>query len=324
MIPSTEHPLRLIVAEVRQLSFDIKSIILKAEDNSLLPAFSAGAHLKVCVSLNDGRSDVRSYSLVNSNDQTGYYEIAVKKEESGRGGSQFMHTLQRGSLIKAGVPRNDFTLLEKSHHAVLIAGGIGITPILSMARILTSNSKSFELHYGAREPEMMAYRNEVEELKEKANLYFDQGPTPRKMSLANVLGPYDENRHVYVCGPKPLLDAVIAIAAQLSWPPHHVHFELFGANATAQSDQPVELVLRRSGKVLFVPSDQSLLDAMIEAGLEPLFDCRRGECGVCAHTVLTGDPDHRDYALSEEERNIDKKICICVSRATSPRLTIDA
>ncbi|MCO7596007.1 MULTISPECIES: PDR/VanB family oxidoreductase [Pseudomonas] len=323
MNSNKEYPLRLIVSEVRQRSPEIKSFILKAADDSLLPVFSAGAHLKVCVRLEDGRTDERAYSLVNSDNQSGYYEIAVKREDAGQGGSRYMHGLRAGDQILAGTPRNDFALLDTEHHAVLIAGGIGITPILSMARILTRNNSSFELHYGAREPAMMAYRAEIERLGPQASLYFDQGPAPRTMSLAALLGPHDKSRHVYVCGPKPLLDAVIATAAELSWPSSHVHFELFGSSGH-QSDQPVELVLRRSGRVLHVPASQSLLDAMLEAGLDPLFDCKRGECGVCAQTVLTGTPDHRDYALSEDERHNENKICICVSRATSPRLTLDA
>src|SRR5690606_4218910 len=144
-------------------------------------------------------------------------------------------------------------------------------------------------------PAMMPYRAELEGLGPHASRYFDEEQATRTLSLAAFLGSRDKSWHGYASGPKPSLEAVIAPGAYLSWTASHVHFGLFGSRGH-QSRRPVELVLRRSGRVLHVPASQCLLDAMLEAGLDPLFDCKRGECGVCAQTVLTGTPDHRDYA----------------------------
>jgi len=261
--------------------------------------------------------------LINSTDQSGQYEIAVKLEPNGRGGSRRMHALRRGDRIRATLPKNDFPLQAGSQGVVLIAGGIGITPILSMARALAASSTRFQLHYACRTPEDAAFRDEVaQSCGAHAHLYFDHGDPSRGLPLAQVIGASGTDRHLYVCGPRPLIDAVIATARALLWPADHVHFELFGAPVTPSGERACRVELRRSGRTLDVAPGQSILDAMIAAGLDPLFDCRRGECGMCALRVLEGTPDHRDYALGDEERA--HQMCVCVSRSHTETLVLDA
>ncbi|MGQ7934992.1 PDR/VanB family oxidoreductase [Paraburkholderia sp. D1E] len=340
MSTTSEWPLELVVADIVPLTAEITSLILKAADGGPLPAFSGGAHIKFQVELADGASHPgtlpdtlkkapapgeRCYSLVNSADQSDYYEIAVKLETAGAGGSRFMHALRTGEHIRAALPKNDFPLHDEPHEAVLIAGGIGITPILSMAKELSAKGAAYRLHYASRSPETMAYRTGVSQLcGEQASLYFDYGDPTQGMPLADVIGQPVPNRHLYVCGPRPLIDAVIAIARAQQWPPGHVHFELFGAPLPQTGDRPCRVVLQRSGVTLDVPAEKSILDAMIDAGLDPMFDCRRGECSVCAVRVLSGTPEHRDYALSDDDRDQAHLMCVCVSRAREGELVLDA
>ncbi|MFM0502455.1 PDR/VanB family oxidoreductase [Paraburkholderia caffeinilytica] len=332
MTPS-DWPLELVVADTVALTAEIRSLRLKAIDGGPLPAFSAGAHLTFQVDLGGGatlpgametsRPGERCYSLVNSTDQSDYYEIAVKLETAGSGGSRFMHALRPGDRIRTTLPKNDFPLHHDPHEAILIAGGIGITPILSMTAELGKRSAAFRLHYASRSPETMAYRARITQLcGERGHLYFDYGDPSQGMPLAEVIGQPAMNRHLYVCGPRPLLDAVIATARALQWPPSHVHFELFGAPVAQTGNRPCRVVLQRSGLTLDVPAGKSILDAMIDAGTDPLFDCRRGECSVCAVRVLSGTPEHRDYALSDDDR--EHLMCVCVSRAQEGELVLDA
>ena len=323
-------PLELEVVASVPLTAGIRGLTLRSAAGGALPGFSAGAHIGVQTGVKDSTAasldDERSYSLINSTDQSGQYEIAVKLEPNGRGGSRRMHALRPGDRIRATPPKNDFALHAGPHETVLIAGGIGITPILSMARTLAASSARFQLHYACRTPEDAAFRQEVAlSCGAHAHLYFDHGDPSRGMPLAQVIGSSgagDMARHLYVCGPRPLIDAVIATARALQWPADHVHFELFGAPMAASGDRACRVELRRSGRTLEVAPGQSILDAMIAGGLDPLFDCRRGECGVCALRVLEGRPDHRDYALGTEER--EHQMCVCVSRSHTETLVLDA
>nr|WP_256856493.1 iron-sulfur cluster-binding domain-containing protein [Variovorax sp. KK3] len=168
----------------------------------------------------------------------------------------------------------------------------------------------------------MAYRDEAAALP-GATLYFDQGDPARGMPLDAVLADPGEARHLYVCGPRGLIAGVLERAEALGWPAERLHYESFKGAVALANDRPIRLVLRGSGRTLDVKADQSILDALIAAGLDPLYDCRRGECGMCMTPVLEGLPDHRDHALSAAERADGKVICTCVSRALTPELVLD-
>ncbi|MBV8156327.1 MAG: oxidoreductase [Dyella sp.] len=327
-MPSSSHPtsataplvLELVSAEA--LTPEVRRLRLRSPDGQALPPFTAGAHIRVHTP-SAGAEPTRCYSLVNSDGDGLLYEIAVKLEATGRGGSRFMHQLAVGDRIEVEPPKNDFALHDAPHEAVLIAGGIGITPILSMARQLEAAGRPYALHYGARSADLMPYRMEIEELAgAKAQLYFDGGDPSRGMQLVSVLGAPQASRYVYVCGPRALIDATLDQAQRLGWPRSHIHFELFSAPATTAADQGITVLLARSGRKIDVPAGTSILDALIAAGCDPLFDCRRGECGMCAVRMLDGEAEHRDYALSDEEHT-EGMVCICVSRARSQSITLD-
>ncbi len=325
----SDWPLEVVVADIDELTPQIKGFVLQAADGAALPSFKAGAHIRVGIDAPgvpaQGLLRYRSYSLINSDGPATQYHIAVKLEAQGEGGSRFMHELQVGDRLQCSAPRQDFSLQDDIHHAVLIAGGIGITPILSMARTLTAGQASYELHYAARSPQLMAFREQTQAMcGGRIRQYFDDAEPSNGLSLAQILGAPSPDRHVYVCGPQPLIDAVIAIGKEQGWPSDHVHFELFGAPAPQARDGSCRVVLHRSGLTLDVPAGVSILDALIQAGVDPMFDCRRGECGVCALRVLSGTPEHRDYALSDSDRHEESLMCICVSRAGSAELVLDA
>ncbi|HYM02143.1 MAG TPA: PDR/VanB family oxidoreductase, partial [Stellaceae bacterium] len=253
------------------------------------------------------------------------YEIAVLREAQGSGGSLFMHDrVKIGDRLCASAPKNDFPLVPTATEHLLVAGGIGITPVLSMVRTLKREGKRFMLHYCARSPDMMAYRREVSALAgDYAQFHFDGGDPKRGLDLAALLARPVAGRHVYVCGPKAMNETAIALAAKAGWPADRVHFEFFAAAAAAAGDQPIDVVLKRSGRTLAVAAGQTILEALVAAGDDPLFDCRRGECGVCVTAVLEGEPLHRDYYLTDAEKAAGKSMCICISRAKTPRLVLD-
>lgn len=319
-------PIIVVVGEIRDLTSTIRTFMLHSANGVALPAYTAGAHIRVQVILPSGDTDERCYSLIDT-DSSGSegnsdYQIAVQREANGKGGSAFMHGLEVGSQLSIRPPKNDFPLDATARHSVLIAGGIGITPILAMAYALQASGRSFEFHYGTRSPDLMAFRDVVETFRNAA-LYFDGGDPRRGLQLESLLAQPAEGKHVYVCGPRGLIDAVIATAKYHGWPDDHVHFELFNSPAVQGGDTEFEVVLRASGKTLQVPADKSILDVILAAGCDLMYDCKRGECGMCATAVLEGIPDHRDYNLPEDERAAGKVMCICVSRAKSPRLVLD-
>jgi vanillate O-demethylase ferredoxin subunit len=315
--------LRMRVEQIDALTPTIRRLLLIAADRQPLPAFSAGAHIGLQVPI-EGRTQRRAYSLVNAPTDTGHYEIAVQLEAASSGGSRWVHQLGTGAEIDVTPPRNDFALDPAARRALLIAGGIGITPILAMARALNATGTHYELHYAAREAALMAYRDDVAALP-GAICWLDGGDPRQGIPLAATIGTPQPDRHLYVCGPRPLIDAVLSHAKALGWPDAQVHSELFAANqqgADDSADTAFDVLLKASGLTLSVPAGKTILDVMIDAGLDPLFDCRRGDCGVCTTRVLDGTPEHRDICLSSADR-ARGDFCPCVSRAASPRLVLD-
>ena len=207
-----------------------------------------------------------------------------------------------GDLLEVSLPRNDFQMASDASHSILIAGGIGITPILPMLRRLISAGASWEMHYAARARETMAYAEEVERLAgDRATLYFGgrAGDTP--LDIPALLSEPVEGGHIYVCGPVELIRAVRYTAVEKGWRPDQIHFESFGGGAQTD-DRPIKVELARSQMSVEVSSSQSILDALLEAGVWATYDCKRGECGMCMTPVIEGEPDHRDVFLTESDR----------------------
>jgi len=316
---------QFIVSEVRAETDLIRSFRLRAADGGALPAVASGAHIQVQI---PGLAEPRCYSLVALSAEAAptEYRLGVRREENSKGGSAWMHSLSVGQTLTATGPKNEFPLHAAETGegtVVLIAGGIGITPLASHAAALAAAGRPFVLHYSGRSRSHLALLDELAALCGDAlHLHADDEPASR-LDVGQLLAGLSRDQHLYVCGPKGLIDSVLATAAHLGWPREKVHFELFVTGAPVAGDQAFELELRQSGLVLQVPADKTILEVLEAAGCDPMFDCRRGECGVCQAVVIEGSPDHRDYFLSEREKAEGKVIQTCISRACSARLVLD-
>jgi len=319
-----EEWLDLDVIGIRELTPAIKEFELRAPDRSALPAFRAGAHLRFMLPVDTGAIE-RCYSLINASEQNAIYRIAVHRAAQSKGGSSFMcERVVVGTRLQARRPKNDFALTPGGRHHVLLAGGIGITPIFSMAKALAAANQSFDIHYVARTPESMAYRDEITAaFGDRVQIYFDHGDPSMGIPLQRILATPDNGTHVYVCGPQPMIDSVLATAKLQGWSGDSIHFELFAPPVADPGDGPIEVTLARSRQTVHVPAGKPILDALLEHGCDLMYDCRRGECGICAVPVLEGVPEHRDYALSETQKQDNSTMCICVSRAKTQRLVLD-
>jgi len=320
-------PLRLRVAHAYLPNALVRVLVLRAEEGDLLPGFTVGAHVQVSVPLAGG-TDWRHYSLVDfagTANAPQDYTIAVRLEAEGRGGSRFMHEgVQVGDTLEVLPPKNDFPLHDGAAPAVLLAGGIGITPLASMAAQRCRLGQPVQLIYAGRTRAHMAFLPELTALLGAAMRLHADDECGAPLDVAAVLDACAADAQLYICGPQALLDAVLAAAAERQWPRERLHFELFSMPQAEAGAGAFEVELAQSGLSFTVPAGQTILDCMLEHGCDPLFDCKRGECGVCTLDVLEGTPEHRDYFLSDSEKAAGKLIQICVSRARSARLVLDA
>ena len=314
--------LKLRVEKTEALTPRVRRLLLATVDGSPVPPHQPGAHIELHVPAEDGAARLhRAYSLVAPADGGCRYEIAVLREDAGAGGSRWVHRLTEGEELTASAPRNLFPLDADAEDHLLLAAGIGITPILCMARALHAAQSRFTLHYAARSHEEAAYGNEIRALP-GARCWFDGGDPDRGMPLAEVIGNPAATRHLYVCGPKGFIAAVLEQGRKLGWAEANLHCELFVGALDVEGDWAFTVELAASGATLEVPAGKTVMEAMEEAGLDPMFDCRRGECGVCVAKLIEGEADHRDMCLSARERD-EGGFCICVSRARSRRLVLE-
>ncbi|MBS0451707.1 MAG: oxidoreductase [Proteobacteria bacterium] len=327
------HPapttLTLRVVEARSLNPLIRMLRLAAADGAPLPAYSAGAHIRVQVTAN-GQKDWRHYSLINTSPRMDAtvapteYLISVRREDAGRGGSRFMHEgLQAGDSLLIEAPKNDFPVHEGAPRAVLIAGGIGVTPLVSMAARRKAEGAPVRMHYAGRSRDLMAYLPELQALLGDDLVVHADTEAGAPLDIAKLLDGCEASDQLYVCGPKVMLDAVLAATQARGWTHDRVHFELFTEPVVEAGDHAFEVVLAQSGKTFTVPADQTILDCLIEHGCDPMFDCKRGECGVCTTPVMEGEIDHRDYVLTNREKAQGNVMQICISRAKGARLVLD-
>lgn len=303
----------LTVIAVEILTPAIKAFRLAAADGAMLPAYAAGAHLELTLPIQGGAVR-RKYSLVSDPADLCFYEIAVKRNSSGRGGSAWLHDeLAVGNTLETSAPHNEFGLHAGATRHVLIAGGIGITPLLGMAAMAQREGQPHALHYAAQNKQAMAFRAQAVALPQ-ATLYLSQGGQASRMDIAAILGAHrgDAGTHVYVCGPARLIDEVRWCAEALGYPARRIHFESFGP-AWMPGDGTVQLLLGESGIALSVAPGVTLLDAMEEAGAWIPSECKRGECGACITSYTGGAPLHRDNCLTLAQRS--HSFCPCVSWA---------
>jgi ferredoxin-NADP reductase/predicted pyridoxine 5'-phosphate oxidase superfamily flavin-nucleotide-binding protein len=314
--------LSLVVRAVRQLTPDVRAFELAAVDGGALPPAAPGSHLDVPVRLANGIESTRRYSVMPVTGRADAWEIAVQREAKGTGGSAAVHRdFAVGLRLDVAPPGNDFPLHDDERPAVLVAGGIGITPLRAMARALAARGRDFVLHYAGRTPDAMPYLGELSaSLGERLRAY--PGDRGARMDLDAVFAQAAAGSLFYLCGPSRLIDAALEAGARHGVAPDRIRFERFAA-APRRDDAAVEVVLGRSGKTIRVAPAQSILDALTQAGVPVPSGCRTGTCGTCATKVLAGTPDHRDTALSAAERERAGLMCVCVSRATTPALTLD-
>ena len=310
-------PLR--IARTQRIAADIHLFELRDASGGDLPGFTAGAH----VTVKSPNGSLRKYSLCNDPAERRRYAIAVKRDPAGRGGSvDLVDNTRVGDTIEVSAPHNAFELAEKAASFVLIAGGIGITPLLAMARHLNGAGKRYKLYYLTRSPEHTAFRDELEgeEFKERVAIHYDGGDIANAFDLWPILEK-PTSAHVYCCGPRPLLEAVRDMTGH--WPPAAIHFESFvDAGAAARpEDKPFTVVLAKSGDRIVVQPGVSILEAMRARGHEAPSSCESGTCGTCRTRLLAGEADHRDLVLMDDEKA--GQIMICVSRAVSPEIEIE-
>ncbi len=317
-----DGPLDVVISGVRQLTPEIRAYELRAPNGADLPAVQAGSHLQIPVQLENGEEAVRHYSICSNPARRDAYEIAVLREDEGKGGSRAVHALfELGLRLHCSMPLNNFSLHADGKPAVLIAGGIGITPIKAMTQALQARNNDMQLHYAGRNEKEMAFRDRlVREFGDAISIY--RSSHGERMDIVSIMESAPSNAVFYVCGPGRLIEAVIDTAKSLNIEESRIISERF--TATIQADaKPVHVSLRRSGKELEVAADQTILDAMLEAGIDTPFSCRVGECKSCAVKVIGGEPDHRDSALTADEREQGQLMCPCVSRAKSMSLVLD-
>ncbi len=314
--------MKVRVREIRQEAIDVKSFVLVDAGGATLPSFSCGSHIDVNVG-----GVVRQYSLCNVAGGSDHYRIAVKREPESRGGSRLLHDdVHVDDVLIVSAPRNNFELDRDAGHTLLLAGGIGITPLLSMATTLKSAGASFQLQYFTRSIAHTAFHEELSrpDLAEQVTFHYALEPSGLKAYLRKLLWHHDAGAHLYLCGPRPFMDLVQDTAAA-TWPPENVHLEYFAADSQslAGPQQAFDVRLARSGKSCRVDEGQSIVQALLALGIEVPTSCEQGVCGTCLTGVLAGTPDHRDVVLSDEERAAGDKIMPCVSRARSSSITLD-
>lgn len=300
----------------------ICSFDLVAEDGTALPAFTAGAHIDVHVS----PGLVRQYSLCNDPAERNRYKIAVLREPQSRGGSTGMHAqVHEGQRLTIGTPRNHFALVP-ARHSLLLAGGIGITPILAMARTLHAQGDSFEMHYCGRSAARMAFRGELAAapFAQAVHVHTDDGAAGQRLDTRQLLARPEPGTHLYVCGPAGFMDHVLATARDCGWPEERLHREYFAAAPVDTSgDGAFEVQLSRTGTRCEVPAGKTVLEVLLAQGVDMPFSCESGVCGTCLTSVLDGTPDHRDSYLTEAERAAGTQFLPCCSRSKSPVLVLD-
>lgn len=311
------------VAHKQMEAIDICSFELVAADGGLLPAFSAGSH--VDIHLPGGLS--RQYSLCNDPTESHRYLIAVLRDPASRGGSRMLHDqVMQDQVLQISAPKNHFALVHQARRHLLLAGGIGVTPILCMAERLANTGADFELHYCTRSRDRTAFQQRIvaSRFSEQVHFHFDDGVADQKLDIAALLAAPANDVHLYVCGPKGFMDAVLNSARAKGWPEAQLHYEFFAAAAVPSDDNAsFEVQLASSGKIVVVPGNKTVVQALADAGIDVQVSCEQGVCGTCLTRVLEGVPDHKDSYLTPEEQAANDQFTPCCSRARTPRLVLD-
>ena len=320
---TAQETLQVRVVQKRTEAEGIASFELARVDGAPLPPFSAGSHIDV--HLPGGLT--RQYSLCNASHESHRYRIAVLRDAASRGGSVAMHdSVHEGDLITISTPRNHFAL-HPAERTLLLAGGIGVTPLLCMADRLARTGAPFALHYCTRSAERTAFVEEIRASSSMAphvHFHHDAGAPEQKLDLPAVLAQPGPDARLYVCGPAGFIDYVVNTAKGLGWPQDRIHLEYFGAPAQDTSgDEGFEVRIASTGKTYTIAPDVSVVEALRKEGIDILTSCEQGVCGTCITRVLEGEVDHRDMYLTDEEKAANEQFMPCCSRARSKLLVLD-
>jgi ferredoxin-NADP reductase len=309
--------LEVVLTCIRMAARDTNLYTFERPDKKPLPDAEPGAHIGVI--LPNGIE--RQYSLVESGPSPRKYVVGVKRDAGSRGGSLYMHDqLRVGMKLSILPPRNNFPLKEDAELVVLIAGGIGITPIYCMAKRLVEKKRPWELYYSCRSRLDTAFLDELGAHRE-THFHFDDEEEGRFLQVAAIVEKLPKNAHLYCCGPAPMLAAFEAATA--GWPPEQIHVEYFTPKFAAAQEGGFVVELARSKRELVIPPGKSILQCVREAGIQVPHSCEEGVCGACETRVISGIPDHRDTILTEQERKESATMMICCSGSKSPRLVLD-
>lgn len=315
--------LALKVARKRTEAENVQSFELVDPAGKALPPFTAGSHIDVHVP----GGKIRQYSLCNSAAETHRYLIAVMRAEPTRGGSKAMHEqVNEGDLIEVSVPKNHFPLVASVKRSLLIAGGIGITPILCMAEHLANVGADFNMHYFARSLARAAFAERIKRSRfaGRVTFHFAQDDQRQALDLAALLDAHDTETHLYVCGSGGFTNAVIDAALQRGWRGDHLHKEYFNAeHRQCDNNAEFDVTIASTGKTIRVPADKTVLAALADSGIHITASCEQGVCGTCVTRVLEGEPQHRDLFLSDNEKKRNDRFTPCCSRANSRTLVLD-
>ncbi len=319
--------LQLLVRQIRFEGKGINSYELVDPDGGDLPEFEAGAHIDVHL----GQGLIRQYSLCNDPAERHRYVIAVLRDEGGRGGSKALHqNLKVQDIVRVSYPRNNFPLVTHAEKVILLAGGIGVTPLKSMAHSLDKRGVEYELHYCARDASCAAFHSEFKELLDGGRLHYhlDGGDPAAGLEIDRLLRKPTQGTHVYYCGPGGFMKACAAATAH--WPAGSVHFEHFKApeqsvsSATMSEEQAAgsfEVRIASTGQTVVVGIEQTIAEALQDAGVAIETSCCAGLCATCKVRYLEGEVVHNDFVLGEDEKS--EYLTVCVSRASSKLLVLD-
>jgi tetrachlorobenzoquinone reductase len=302
---------------IRYAARDTNLYELARLDGRPLPAYEPGAHIDVHLP----NGIVRQYSLIEAEPDPARYTIGVKRDPASRGGSRYVHDdLRVGKSLQISAPRNNFPLVENASHVILLAGGIGITPIWCMVQRLARLGRSWKLYYACRSRSDMAFLQTLEAMA-SSQFHFDDESDGKFLDVASIVAATPADAHLYCCGPTPMLKAFEAATA--NWPRDHIHIEYFTPKQEAAKTGGFVVELARSGQEFVIPEGKSILQVLLDAGVDVDYSCELGICGACEQRVISGTPEHRDAILTEEEQAANTKVMICCAGCKSERLVLD-
>jgi tetrachlorobenzoquinone reductase len=305
------------VTAIRYAARDTHLYEFTRVDGQPLPPYEPGAH----IDLHLPTGLTRQYSLIEAEPDPASYSVGIKRDPASRGGSRYIHDeLRVGKTLKISAPRNNFPLVENAKHVVLFAGGIGITPIWCMVQRLAKLGRPWTLHYACRSRADMAFLKALEAMA-SSKFHFDEESGGKFLDVAAIVAGAPKDAHLYCCGPTPMLKAFESATA--NWPREQIHIEYFTPKQEAAKTGGFTVELARSGKEFIIPEGKSILQVLLDAGVDVDYSCELGICGACEQRVISGEPEHRDAILTEEEQASNTKVMICCAGCKSERLVLD-